>query len=98
MNHSTSEAAWGTLINPNQIRAYGVSVHDNPYEQDPERAIGIELYDDVHLPFLTNGSTVNFESKYLTDEEMERCPHVVLTSDAGWKPQEVSMHPIGNVE
>ena len=39
-----------------------------------------------------------FESKYPTDEEMERCPHVVLTSDAGWKPQEVSMHPIGNVE
>lgn len=47
-----------SLINPNQIRAYGVRVHDNPYEQDPDRAVGIELYDDVRLPFLTEGSTV----------------------------------------
>lgn len=39
-----------------------------------------------------------FESKYPTDEEMERCPHVVLTSDAEGKPHEVSMHPIGHEE
>jgi hypothetical protein len=52
MNHS--------LINPNQLRHYGVIVHDNPYERDPSRAMGIEIDDNDRLPFCSQGSTVFF--------------------------------------
>jgi hypothetical protein len=80
-----------SLINPNQIRHHGVRVHDNPYEMDPTRAMGIELYEDLRLPFQSEGSTVYFESKYPSDQEMEECIHVVLTSDNEWNPHEVNM-------
>jgi len=80
-----------SLINPNQIRHHGIQVYNNPYDDDPERAIGIKIYDDVRLPFHTDGSTVYFESKYPTDDELETCPHITLTSDTEWNPSEVVM-------
>jgi hypothetical protein len=80
-----------TLINPNQLRHYGVRVHDNPYETDPKRAMGIEIYEDLRLPFNTEGSTIYFETKYPSDDEMENCTHIILTSDNEWRPQDVNM-------
>jgi len=80
-----------SLINPNQIRDFGLKVHDNPYDLDPERAIGIELYDDLRLPFHTDGSAIYFESKYPDDHELETCEHIIITSDAEWKPHELKM-------
>ena len=50
-----------SLLNPNQVRHYGVKVCDNPYETDPDHAMGIHLDDRLHFPFVTNGSTVFME-------------------------------------
>ena len=83
MNHS--------LINPNQLRSYGVTVHDNPYERDPSRAIGIEIDDNDRLPFHSQGSMVFFNTRYPDDDEMETNPHVVLTSNTRWDPQGLIM-------
>ena len=50
-----------SLINPNQIRDYGLAVDDNPYTDDPSK-FGISS-DDVFIPFDTTGMLVHFESR-----------------------------------
>jgi hypothetical protein len=79
-----------SLINPNQVRNYGVQVHDNPYETDLDRSMGFVL-DDVLIPFRSVGSTVYFLSRFPTDEELEMYPHVILSSDHGWDPHNLIM-------
>ena len=80
-----------SLINPNQIRHNGIPVFDNPYEQDPNREMGIAVSDACHIPFESEGSTIFFCSSYPTDDEMDSYPHVVLTCDTPWDPQGVVM-------
>ena len=52
-----------SLINPNQLRHYGIEVFDNPYDMDPARSMGITMpgSNDV-IPFLSQGSTIFFTS------------------------------------
>ena len=67
-------------------------MHDNPYKTDTAWQIGIELYDelydDVRLPFRTEGSTIFVDSANPSNADLEQCPHIILTSDAKWKPQD----------
>ena len=67
-----------SLVNPNQIRAYGIDVSDNPY--DRERDFGIQ-HDDCFVPFSTEGSTVYFDTFVPTDHQLETMRHIELTSD-----------------
>ena len=48
-----------SLINPNQIRHYGIPVSDDAY--DGGREFGID-HEDIFIPFETEGSTVFFDS------------------------------------
>ena len=66
MNHS--------LINPNQLRHYGVIVHDNLYELDPSRAMGIEIDDSDRIPFSSQGSMVFFNTRYPDENELDMYP------------------------
>ena len=75
-----------SLINPNQIRSYGTPVWDNPF--DSKRALGMDC-DEVFIPFVTSGATVFFESHAPTDDELEHCPHIVLTSAREWYPHNI---------
>ena len=76
-----------SLINPNQMRHFGVVVNDNPY--DPASELGID-HESCFVPFQTEGSTVYFESHVPSDEELEQCPHIVLTDgDTEWDPSAV---------
>lgn len=84
MNHS--------LINPNQLRHFGVDVFDNPYDMDPARAMGITIPgSNDTIPFLSQGSMIFFTSRYPTDDEMSTYPHVVVTCDQQWDPQRLVM-------
>ncbi len=78
-----------SLINPNQLRHYGVTVNDNPY--DRATAMGIELENDDRIPFYSQGSAIFFTSRYPSDEELESYPHVVLTCDKPWDPHGLVM-------
>ena len=80
-----------SLLNPNQVRHYGVRVYDNPYEIDPDRTMGIHLDDGLHFPFVTNGSTVFMETHYPSDDELQDNPHIVLTLDSPWDPHQLEM-------
>ena len=41
----------------------------------------------MHLPFCTEGSTIFFDSANPSNADLE-CSHIILTSDAKWKPQD----------
>ena len=49
-----------SLINPNQLWAYGLLVNDDPF--DNERDFGIEC-ENIFIPFNTTGMVVHFESR-----------------------------------
>ena len=56
-----------SLINPNQIRHYGIGYWDNPY--DEQRPLGIEVYDDLVIPMEFEGTKLQFNSYAPTDDE-----------------------------
>ena len=64
-----------SLINPNQIRHFGIPVSDNAY--DGTQDLGID-HEEVFIPFETQGSTVFFETFVPSDDDIERSPHIVL--------------------
>jgi len=72
-----------SLINPNQIRATGIKLCDDP--TDPYRDLGIEV-EGITIPFHMEGSICSFKSRTPTDWELKNCRHIELTSDAEWEP------------
>ncbi|KAL7551329.1 hypothetical protein ACHAWF_014515 [Thalassiosira exigua] len=79
-----------SLINPNQIRDYGLPVSDNPY--DDEHPMGIE-HEETFIPFKTEErSTIYFNSSIPIDTNLETLPHIVLTGgDTEWNLATVQM-------
>ena len=75
-----------SLINPNQIREYGIDVFDNPFG---DRAIGI-AHDESFIPFDTKGTVVHFESRHPTEWEEKHLPIILLSGDR-WDPSTVQM-------
>ena len=60
-----------SLINPNQVRLYGISLCDDP--MDPHRELSIQLGDGYEIPMNMNGTICGFTSRCPTNEEMESC-------------------------
>ena len=88
-----NEAIWmgdvldHSLINPNQLRAYGVTVQDNPYDS---MAMHIAAEnDDFSFPMTADGTVIYFDSRTPTNHELATCPHVILSSANEWNPREV---------
>ena len=76
MNHS--------LINPNQSRAYGLSVCDDP--TDKHRDISMQLPDNHFLPFKMRGTTCYFESRSPAVDELELCQTFKVSDEHHWNP------------
>ena len=88
-----NEALWmgGTLphslINPNQLRAYGTLVQDNPFSRDP---LAIEPpNNDITIPLSTLGTIIYADTRAPTQEELATLPHVVLSADSPWDPHRI---------
>ncbi len=74
-----------SLLNPNQCRAYGISLCDDP--TDPHRDIGIYAKEeDVYIPMQMNGSFCSLMTRCPTLDELERCRKVCLSSEEHWDP------------
>src|SRR6056300_696374 len=80
-----------SLFNPNQIRAYGNPVWDNPF--DKERPLGMEL-PEKFIPFQTKGVKVKFQTRAPTPQELENCKMIDLTSKMSWNPQQVQLSQV----
>ena len=88
-----NEALWmgdslpHSLINPNQLRAYGTLVQDNPFSHDP---LVIEPpNDNVTIPLTTLGTIIYADTRVPTQDELATLPHVVLTAHSPWDPHHI---------
>ena len=76
-----------SLLNPNQLRHYGIVVQDNPYDNT---ALHLASHDDEFvMPMAAYGTTIYFDSRTPTDYELQKSPHIILSSHAEWNPREV---------
>ena len=76
-----------SLINPNQCRAFGISVCDDP--TDPHRSLGFHT-DTITIPFSMDGSIASTKTRCPTQEELDTCPHIVLSDEDHWDPTNVT--------
>ena len=88
-----NEAIWmgdkmdHTLVNPNQLRAYGLTVQDNPFSDSPI-FISTEGNEFV-LPLSSTGTILGAATRTPTEQELQTCPHISMSSDYEWDPQNV---------
>ena len=74
-----------TLVNPNKLRAYGMTVQDNPFSEAP---ISITAEDhDFVLPLSSKGAILGVATRTPTDKELQTCPHITCLSAHEWDPQ-----------
>jgi hypothetical protein len=67
-----------SLINPNQLRQFGVVVQDNPFSAD-EMHIATED-ESLFIPLTSQGTTIFMNTRTPTDKELQDCHHIELTS------------------
>lgn len=78
-----------SLINPNQLRHFGVEVCDNPYA-----ANGMYIHEpdsQVTVPLHSRGTIIYADSHSPTVKELQTCQHIVLTSPSLWNPSTVRL-------
>ncbi len=75
-----------SLINPKQMRHYGVTVSDDP--TDSTRVFGATL-DDTVIPFKMDGTVVYFKSRMPSRYELDNCKTVIMTDGNVWDPTNV---------
>ena len=81
-----------SLINPNQLRNYGIKVNDNPY--DISNSLGIIANDEVLIQMHTRGTKIQFETRVPTTQELNECLKIDMTSPIPWEPSQVCMQEI----
>ena len=78
-----------SLINPNQVRAYGIPFWDNPY--DPDRKLSIDVNDSLQIPLQPVGTKLQFHTRVPSSQELQNCEHIQMTSSHTWNPTEIVM-------
>ena len=69
-----------TLVNPNLLRVYGVSIQDNPFDTKP---LSITT-DDVSVKLYSEGMIICGDTRMPTESELGRLPRLILTSPHDW--------------
>ena len=78
-----------SLINPNQLRHYGMTVSDDP--TDSTQPFGISG-DGIFVPFQMDGTTIYFEARVPISWELENCKSIEVTdSSTVWNPSNVTI-------
>ena len=73
-----------SLICPQQVRSYGVSMCDDPY--DPNRPLGMKCEDGTVIPFNVKKSMIGVTTRCPSLQEYESYRHLVMTSPRIWDP------------
>jgi hypothetical protein len=76
-----------SLINPNQVRYCGHVLSDDV--TDKTRFFGIEVDDNIRIPFDMKGTIVSFTTRVPSQWELDNCRVVVMTDDSEWDPENV---------
>ena len=77
-----------SLVNPNQLRAFGTTIQDNPFGgpmslEDPEEI--------VRVPLQLNGTNIGFTTRTPSQEELDGCQHLHLSSQHEWDPANLTV-------
>ena len=78
-----------SLINPNNLRHYGVQFWDNPYDMD--HPLSIEVSNEVTIPLMTRGTKVLFRTFKPSQAQLEACPKIQINIADPWNPMEIKM-------
>ena len=78
-----------SLINPNQIRSYGIPLWDNPF--DDRQPTQIEVQPDLKIPLTPQGTKLLFKTRVPTSQELADCEHIDMTSPKEWNPSTIQM-------
>ena len=84
-----------SLINPNQCRAYGVGVCDDP--TDPYRQLGF-YHDDEFFPMQMNGSIAVMNTRRPTRQELDECRKFYFSDPDFWDPSNVTYRDVRQVD
>ena len=76
-----------SLINPNQLHAFGMDVQDNHFST--EWLLIQPAFHDITIPLQTLGTIIFTNTRAPTDQELSKHPHIVLSSNADWDPHHV---------
>ena len=76
-----------SLINPNQLCAFGTDVQDKPFSN--ERLSIQPAFHDITIPLQTLGTIIYANTRAPTDQELGQHPHIFLSSTADWDPHHV---------
>ena len=79
-----------SLINPNQLRYHGVHVQDDPTSSRPLSIITES--GEFAMEMQRKGTIIFFSTHTPTQQELESCPHIHLTSSRPWDPNNVNFH------
>ena len=71
------------LVNPNQLRAYGTTVQDNPFASSP---LIFDPPNGTVIPLTTMGTIIYCTTRAPSDQELSLLPHITLSSSATWDP------------
>ena len=74
-----------SLVNPNQLQAYGVSVQDNPFDAKP---LSITT-NDISVELYLEGTIICEDTRTPTESELSQLPRLILTSPHDWDPHNV---------
>ena len=87
-----------SLMNPNQLRHYGVQVQDNPYDASPMTIRKDEDDDDFIACLRSDGTDIFINTWTPTGKDLEQCKHIVLTSPNEWDPRKVAFPSTSEVD
>ena len=74
-----------TLVNQNQMRAYGIDMQDNPFS---DQRLSITTGDHI-IPLHTQRTTIFCNTQSLTINEQQNLPQIELTSHQCWEAHKV---------
>jgi hypothetical protein len=81
-----------TLLNPNHLRANGLTVNDVPRQFDSSSSFSIiDSAQDLEIELSVHGVAAGFTSQKPTVQELESYPHYELTSKIPWDPTDGSL-------
>ena len=76
-----------SLINRNQLHAFGMDVQDNPFST---KGLTIQpASHDITIPLQTLGTIIYVNTHAPIDQELTTHPHIVLSSNTDWDPHHV---------
>ena len=88
-----NEALWmgnsmsHSLVNPNQLRHCGIKVQDDPTSDRPLHMMTEDA--SFSLPVKMEGTTTFADAHTPSAQELQTCPHIVLSSHGEWDPSTV---------